>query len=237
MNEFQEELRDEKKALKRKKKPSAIEESKDSDSMDMDVDEAETKPAPARKVTTSPTKRKKPDTEKSVAVGSDDDGAKEVETHRGGSSTPSKKQRRGVMLDKDKTGEDSAAESPNALDQAGAGAGTTGASSKQRRVRYITTGVKEQTASQIKALKALGIQSTTTVEKCTHLVATSITRTGKFLIALLQGKIIVREEWLQACIDANSILGKHHLFLDVPPFWLNELVHDLNDSFGIPSSQ
>ncbi|KAF9349305.1 hypothetical protein BGX34_001874 [Mortierella sp. NVP85] len=215
MNEFQEELRDEKKALKRKKKPSAIEESKDSDSMDMDVDEEETKPA-AKKPTTSPSKRKKADVEKSVAVGSDDDGAKEVETHRGGSSTPSKKQRRGVMLDKDKAGEDSAAESPNALDQAGAGAGTTGASSKQRRVRYITTGVKEQTASQIKALKALGIQSTTTVEKCTHLVATSITRTGKFLIALLQGKIIVREEWLQACIDANSILDEDDFRIEDP---------------------
>lgn len=222
MNEFQEELRDEKKASKRKKKPSAMEDHKDDDSVDMEVDEMDTKPLATRKVVASPTKRKKAGVEKLMSVGSgDDDDDKEVKTSRGGPSTPTKKQKRG-MLEKNKAEEDSVVESGSVLDQttgAGTGAG------KQKRARYITTGVKEQSASQVKALKALGIMPTTTVDKCTHLVATSISRTGKFLIALLQGKIIVREEWLQACIDASSILGNG----SSPLFYalLGVLVHNL----------
>ncbi|KAG0232830.1 hypothetical protein BGX31_005009 [Mortierella sp. GBA43] len=210
MNNFQEELRDEKKASKRKKKSTNTEELKESDSMDMDVDEADTKPSTTKKAITSPTKRKRLNSEKPTPVESDEDGHKEVEGPRSGPNTPTKKPRRGNALDKEKAGEDATTESAGVSDQpAGTGTGTPGpgtpvASSKQKRVRYITTGVKEQSASQIKALKALGIMPTTAVEKCTHLVATSITRTGKFLIALLQGKVIVHEDDFRIEDPANE---------------------------------
>ncbi|KAF9944173.1 hypothetical protein BGZ70_004952, partial [Mortierella alpina] len=80
--------------------------------------------------------------------------------------------------------------------------------SKAKQVRYISTGLKEQSTKQIKALRALGIVPTTSVEKCTHLVAKNIARTEKFLVALAQGKTIVHEDWFQACIDANAILDE-----------------------------
>ncbi|KAG0006498.1 hypothetical protein BGZ65_007320 [Modicella reniformis] len=193
MNEFQEELRDEKKALKKKKKPISSEEFKEADSMDMDVDETDNQSSSTKKVAVSLAKRKRISAGsevRGVSVGSDDDDDdvdKETETSSNELKASPKKHKRVPMADKDKGGEDSAVESATMLDQpAGAGASVAGAA-KQKRVRYITTGVKEQSASQIKALKALSITPTTTVEKCTHLVATSITRTGKFLIALLQG--------------------------------------------------
>ncbi|KAG0359216.1 hypothetical protein BGZ54_010042 [Gamsiella multidivaricata] len=207
MNEFQEELRDEKKASKKKKKQVVMDMPKDDESMDVDVDEAAAVPSSTKKVGNSPTKRRRISMgsvdERSTPAGSGDDEDQELEANTSSPRMPSKKPRRAAKSEKNKDREDSAMDTSGTVEQ-GAGA----AAGKLKRVRYITTGVKEQSAAQAKALKALGIMPTTAVEKCTHLVATSIARTGKFLIALLQGKAIVHEDWLQACIDANAILDE-----------------------------
>ena len=84
----------------------------------------------------------------------------------------------------------------------------------KQAVRYITTGLlKEPSAKQLKALKALGISPTTTIDRATHLVAKGIARTEKFLQAIAQGKIIVHEDWLQACVDANAHLGMYNFII------------------------
>ncbi|KAI8606326.1 hypothetical protein EDD21DRAFT_361232 [Dissophora ornata] len=213
MNEFQEELRDEKKASKRKKKHVIAEESIDDASMDMHVDQTVSLPTtPTKKPTTSPMKRKRisvGSVERSTPMGSEDEEDHEDHESEANTSGPKispKKTKRGVRSEKDNK-EDTMMVATNAPEII-AGAGATTGVGKMKRVRYITTGVKDQSVAQIKALKALGIMPTTAVEKCTHLVATSIARTGKFLIALLQGKIIVHEDWFQACIDANAILDE-----------------------------
>ncbi|KAF9399340.1 hypothetical protein BGX21_006426 [Mortierella sp. AD011] len=204
MNEFQEELRDEKKATKKKKKHTTFEDHKGDETMDVDVDESDVSPSTPKKAAPSPVKRRRISMnsvgERSTPTRSDDEDGHEGDITSNGLRTSPKKIKRNVKVEKD----DTSMEVTNT-----ATSEQTFAAGKSRRVRYISTGLKDQSAAQVKALKALGIIPTTTVEKCTHLVATSIARTGKFLIALLQGKIIVREDWLQACIDANAILGKN----------------------------
>ncbi|KAF9105007.1 hypothetical protein BGX27_009850 [Mortierella sp. AM989] len=206
MNEFQDELRDEKKASKKKKKHTIIEDSK-IDETEMDLDESNLPLPTFKKAASSPAKRRRISMgstgERSTPAGSDDDGHDhESELNIGGPRTPSKKIKRSTKVEKaDK--ENTSTEAANTtISEQNLTAG------KSRRVRYISTGLKDQSTAQIKALKSLGIIPTTAVEKCTHLVATSIARTGKFLIALLHGKIIVHEDWLQACIDANAILDE-----------------------------
>ncbi|KAG0016395.1 hypothetical protein BGZ80_009249 [Entomortierella chlamydospora] len=204
MNEFQEELRDEKKATKKKKKHTTFEDHKGDETMDVDVDESDVSPSTPKKVAPSPVKRRRISMnsvgERSTPARSDDEDDREGDISSNGLRTSPKKIKRNMKVEKD----DTSMEVANT-----ATSEQTFAAGKSRRVRYISTGLKDQSAAQVKALKALGIIPTTAVEKCTHLVATSIARTGKFLIALLQGKIIVREDWLQACIDANAILGKN----------------------------
>ncbi|KAI1313478.1 hypothetical protein EDD11_002539 [Mortierella claussenii] len=202
MNVFQDELRDEKKASKKKKKHLVSEEIKDDEAEDMDVDEDEALPAPKKGVS-SPMKRKRASIggveDRSTSGGTEDEDEHDGDANTAGSKVPPKRGKKVVKAEKEEPMTDAANTSLH--DQ-------TSNATKTKRVRYISTGVKEPTAAQAKALKALGILTATTVEKCTHLVATGISRTGKFLNALLQGKIIVREDWLQACIDANAILDE-----------------------------
>ncbi|KAF9429048.1 hypothetical protein BGZ76_001921 [Entomortierella beljakovae] len=198
MNEFQDELRDEKKASKKKKKQLAAEEL-----IEMDAEGSDTLHQSPKKSTSSPTKRRR------ISMGSvgvrdtpvisddDDDADNTLDSPK----APSKKSRQNPKGD---IVTQSTSIAPEQSSTAG----------KTKRVRYISTGVKDQSAAQIKALKALGVMPTTTVEKCTHLVATSISRTGKFLTALLHGRIIVHEDWLQACIDANMIVDEDNFRIE-----------------------
>jgi hypothetical protein len=78
-----------------------------------------------------------------------------------------------------------------------------------RTIKYLRTGIsKDLTAKELKQLKALGIVEAKNVEDCTHIVAEHAARTEKFLSGIAQAKFIVRKEYLNACIDANEILGK-----------------------------
>ncbi|KAG0305743.1 hypothetical protein BGZ98_003633 [Dissophora globulifera] len=217
MNEFQEELRDEKKASKKKKKHLISEDSKTDDAESIDLEEMDIPLAlPHKKQTATQVKRRRISMgsvgDRSTPARSDEDNDGEEQENVADtitSWTQSKKVRRGAKSDKEKEKErrDVSMEVDTAADQ-GAGLGAAAGAGKLKRVRFVSTGVKEQGAAQLRVLKSLGIMPATTVEKCTHLVATSIARTGKFLIALLQGKIIVREDWLQACINANAIVDE-----------------------------
>ncbi|KAF8970994.1 hypothetical protein BGZ46_010383, partial [Entomortierella lignicola] len=203
MNEFQDEIRDEKKASKKKKKHTAFEESAADEGLDMDVDDTDAS-HPTPKIIASPSAKRSRTSfgsvgERSTPVRSDNEDDRDDEANTSGPRTPVKKQKRSSKGEKEDTSID--AINTTTLEQ-------SPATAKSKRVRYIGTGLKDQSAAQTKALKALGILPTTAVEKCTHLVATSIARTGKFLSAILLGKIIVHEDWLQACIDANSILDE-----------------------------
>ncbi|KAG0235379.1 hypothetical protein BGW42_005358 [Actinomortierella wolfii] len=86
--------------------------------------------------------------------------------------------------------------------------GASTSSSPKGPVRYITTSTVKIPAKLVKQLKALGITEAKSVEQCTHLVANSIVRTEKFLYAIPACKEIVHEDWLQACVDANQILDE-----------------------------
>ncbi|KAF9347402.1 hypothetical protein BGX26_001094 [Mortierella sp. AD094] len=209
MNEFQEELRDEKKASKKKKKHTTFEDYKGDEAMDVDVDESDVSLSTPKKAASSPIKRRRISMnsveERSTPAGSDDEDGREGDITSNGLRTPPKKTKRNLKVEKDDT---SVEVTNTTMSEQSSAAG------KSRRVRYISTGLKDQSTAQVKALKALGIIPTTTVEKCTHLVATSIARTGKFLIALLHGKIIVHEDWLQACIDANAILDEDNFRIE-----------------------
>ena len=213
MNNFQEELQNEKKASKKKKKAAIMEDVVEEDTSDMDVD------TESNKVTagpSSPCKRKRvsiaaPE-ERSTPVESDDDENSTINSSRDeitpASKGPAKKARRPTKSEKEKE----VAAPVDAMEIVG---GTqSGKKDTKQAIRYITTGLpKEPTAKQLKVLKALGISSTTSIDRSTHLVAKGIARTEKFLVAIAQGKVIVHEDWLQACVDTNSILGKCRLFL------------------------
>ncbi|KAK3844359.1 MAG: BRCT domain-containing protein [Linnemannia gamsii] len=214
MNDFQEELRDEKRRKKRGK-TALIDEPEDDDVKNVNAEETtETSPT-RRKTPASPAKRKRVSMGTVVedpgtpAKSQEDTGNESEDT-----KTPSKKTKRATKADKEKEREAAAAaESTNGADASA----TAGPASKLKQARYITTGLtKEPSAKQIKALKALGILSTNAVDQCTHLVAKSVGRTEKFLSALALGKIIVQEDWLQACIDANAILDESEYQIQDP---------------------
>ncbi|KAF9958739.1 hypothetical protein BGZ72_011038 [Mortierella alpina] len=215
MNEFQDELRDEKRASKNKRKKfSAAEEHRDEDeSMDMDVDEASTVSSSRKTQSSSPAKRKRPslvnvEVQGTPARSEDDEAANESETAANDPKSAIKKARRAGKFNKSAAGAVAAGhvEVAGGAPEHGTAAGSQ--ASRVKHVRYISTGLKEQSTKQVKALRALGIVPTTSVEKCTHLVAKNIARTEKFLVALAQGKTIVHEDWFQACIDANAILDE-----------------------------
>ncbi|KAG0275025.1 hypothetical protein BGZ95_009256 [Linnemannia exigua] len=214
MNDFQEELKDEKRRKKRGK-TVPLDEPEDDDIKDVETEETTEAPPTRRKTPTSPVKRKRISMgtvaeDPGTPVKSQEDTGNESEDIR----TPSKKTKRATKVDKEKEKEVAAAiESTNGIDASA----TAGPASKLKQVRFITTGLtKEPSAKQIKALKALGIVSTNVVDQCTHLVAKSVGRTEKFLSALALGKIIVQEDWLQACIDANAILDESEYQIQDP---------------------
>ncbi|KAF9939179.1 hypothetical protein BGZ67_009841 [Mortierella alpina] len=215
MNEFQDELRDERRASKNKrKKVSAVEEQRDEDdSMDMDVDEAPAVASPRKAPLSSPGKRKRPslvsvEVQGTHARSEDDEAANESETTASDPKSATKKARRAGKSNKNAAGAVAARHVDVTADKSEQGSTTGTQASKLKQVHYISTGLKEQSTKQVKALRALGIVPTTSVEKCTHLVANHIARTEKFLVALAQGKTIVHEDWFQACIDANAILDE-----------------------------
>ncbi|KAG0203020.1 hypothetical protein BGX28_004574 [Mortierella sp. GBA30] len=213
MNEFQEELRDEKRTSKSKrKKQTTVEELQEEDeSMDVDADQYSAASSSKKVLPSSPAKRKRlslVNTEErdSPAKSDDEDDSAAV---AGGPKTIAKKTRKTMKASKDGAGTAAAGETVASTSQSEHDGVAGTQHSKAKQVRYISTGLKDQSTKQVKALRTLGIVPTTSVERCTHLVAKSIARTEKFLVALAQGKGIVHEDWLQACVDANAMLSEN----------------------------
>ncbi|KAF9584366.1 hypothetical protein BGW38_006730 [Lunasporangiospora selenospora] len=203
MNDFQAELQNEKRSLKKKKKQQTGEASREHESSDMIVDEADTETTSTAKKGSTPVKRKRTSLGR-PGVGADGGaGLNDVDAHddtAGGAKSATKKARRHPVVE--------LSSAKDSADPAHTTDVTAAASRETRQVKFICTGMKDLTAKQIKSLKALGIMAAKSPEDCTHLVARCIARTEKFLVALALGKFIVREEWLQACIDASSILDE-----------------------------
>ena len=238
MNDFQEELRDEKRRKKRGK-TVPIDDRDADDSMDVDADEADALPNP-RKTPTSPTKRKRTSMGTaegpSTPVKSQEDTGNESENAvvAAGLKTPVKRSRKVIKADKEREVSAAPAESTTPAGETSESTTAPVPVSKFKHARYISTGLtKEPSAKQVKALKALGIVSTTAVDQCTHLVAKNVGRTEKFLTALAQGKIIVHEDWLQACIDANAILGMFPIVVVDEPYVCMHLISELLIEVGI----
>ncbi|KAG0062124.1 hypothetical protein BGZ90_003246 [Linnemannia elongata] len=239
MNDFQDELRDEKRRKKRGK-TAPIDDRDPDDSMDVDAEETDALPNP-RKTPTSPTKRKRISmgiTEgPSTPAKSQEDTGNESESAvvAAGLKTPVKRSRKVIKADKDREASAVPAESTTLADETSESTTAPVPVSKFKHARYISTGLtKEPSAKQVKALKALGIVSTTAVDQCTHLVAKNVGRTEKFLTALAQGKIIVHEDWLQACVDANAILDEKDYQIHDPE---NEAKFAMNLSESLERAQ
>lgn len=220
MNTYQEERQNEKKALKKRKrvllddisisKDGDDDEEADESENDMDIDSSTPSKKPA-----SPTKKRRA-TRKGSTSGtparSDDE---EVNTSANSSreaisidspKAPSKRKRALVSAVAIKEPGDSSMSPPVEESKAPK---ESKEPKEPRTVKYLRTGIsKDLTAKESKQLKALGIVEAKNVEDCTHIVAEHAARTEKFLSGIAQAKFIVRKEYLNACIDANEVLGK-----------------------------
>ncbi|KAF9163982.1 hypothetical protein DFQ26_001938 [Actinomortierella ambigua] len=204
MNAFQKELRNEKRTPKKKRKMTDNDgDSARDESIEPEESEQDTKsPAAGSGEPLSPGKRRRTSTTPAVAPKSGRKGktaavaaaAQAEETHD-------------IEME-----EEEQEEAPRTLSKKAAqkeskdGVSTSG--SPRGPVRYITTSTVKIPAKLAKQLKALGVTEAKSVEQCTHLVANSVVRTEKFLYAIPACKEIVHEDWLQACADANQILGE-----------------------------
>lgn len=57
-------------------------------------------------------------------------------------------------------------------------------------------------------LYILGGEVAESAQKCTHLIASKVTRTVKFLTAISIVKHIVTPEWLEECFKCQKFVGK-----------------------------
>lgn len=241
MNTYQEERQNEKKALKKRKRVlDDISISKDGDDdedgeeseNDMDVDTSTT----TTKKPASPTKKRRATRKESTSgtpARSDDD---EVNTSVNSSreailidspKAPSKRKRAVASA----PGPSDSSMSPPIEENKEPRESKESKEPKETKtIKYLCTGIgKDLTAKETKQLKALGIIAAKSVEDSTHIVAEQRSRTEKFLYGIAQAKFIVRREYLNACIDANEVLGKLHFdsLIAVIDIWWYEWTSDL----------
>lgn len=60
----------------------------------------------------------------------------------------------------------------------------------------------------LQKLYILGGEVAESAQKCTHLIASKVTRTVKFLTAISVVKHIVTPEWLEECFKCQKFVGK-----------------------------
>uniref|UniRef100_A0A8C3TEI0 PAX-interacting protein 1 n=1 Tax=Chelydra serpentina TaxID=8475 RepID=A0A8C3TEI0_CHESE len=70
-----------------------------------------------------------------------------------------------------------------------------------------------QVQQYIKKLYILGGEVAETAQKCTHLVASKVTRTVKFLTAISVVKHIVTPEWLEECFKCQKFVDEQNFML------------------------
>lgn len=61
-----------------------------------------------------------------------------------------------------------------------------------------------------KALTKLGVKFTTKPSECTHLIASGMARTEKFLCALPQAPYVLGKDWLAACVKEKRVVGMYY---------------------------
>ncbi|KAJ7497377.1 hypothetical protein FB451DRAFT_1076020 [Mycena latifolia] len=97
---------------------------------------------------------------------------------------------------------------------------TPKASPGSRAPRKSTTGVKIMTTtvvlpdSVLKALSKFGVKPASQISECTHLLAPSLVRTEKLLIALASGAFILSDKWATDSAAANKLLPEKDYILN-----------------------
>ncbi|KAL9108158.1 MAG: hypothetical protein Q9227_007012 [Pyrenula ochraceoflavens] len=71
-------------------------------------------------------------------------------------------------------------------------------------------------ADDKKRLRALGISITQDPARCTHLVAPSILRTQKFVVALSYAPVIISSNFIEECLSQNKVLNPQDYLLQDP---------------------
>ncbi|KAF9418850.1 hypothetical protein BGZ94_009578 [Podila epigama] len=242
MNNFQEELQNEKKAQRKRKKAPVDDglttrKKQDSKGVEDEGDEEEERGGGGdeqveeqsetemqvdyvevlSKKPASPTKKRKTTVQRKGSVSaSDEESAKAVANSSREVGPPAAK--KGKKSTAAATTAASAAQRAKSPSLSPVADENRGPSKEPRVVRYLCTGLKdsELTSKEIKQLKALGMVAAKSVDDCTHLVATHAARTEKFLCAVAQAKFIVRREYLNSCIEANAILDENEYRLEDP---------------------
>ncbi|KAG7527331.1 hypothetical protein FFLO_07042 [Filobasidium floriforme] len=80
---------------------------------------------------------------------------------------------------------------------------------------YLATTGTVLTAAQNKFFKKHGVVVTDDGKKVTHLVADSMKRTPKFLVAMNAAPIVVTTSWVEACVKADALVDEaDHLLND-----------------------
>ncbi|KAJ3989917.1 hypothetical protein F5890DRAFT_975129 [Lentinula detonsa] len=100
---------------------------------------------------------------------------------------------------------------------------------KPGSVRVMTTQVNLTDASK-KAMENLGAKFVTKPSECTHLIATKITRTEKFLCALAVSPWILTDQWIHQSVAAKTLLSEEPFFLKDRGKWDIDLKQSLEEA-------
>ncbi|KTW26957.1 hypothetical protein T552_02447 [Pneumocystis carinii B80] len=83
-------------------------------------------------------------------------------------------------------------------------------------IRILVTGYKDWDNQMEKALLTIGIATVQDAKDCTHLVASRIQRTQKFLSALSYVPKILSVDWIETCLKEGKIVDENNYFLIDP---------------------
>ncbi|KAJ4001562.1 hypothetical protein F5050DRAFT_1723266 [Lentinula boryana] len=100
---------------------------------------------------------------------------------------------------------------------------------KPGSVRVMTTQVNLTDATK-KAMENLGAKFVTKPSECTHLIATKITRTEKFLCALAVSPWILTDQWIHQSVAAKTLLSEEPFFLKDRGKWDIDLKQSLEEA-------
>ncbi|KAJ3910299.1 hypothetical protein F5879DRAFT_1058529 [Lentinula edodes] len=100
---------------------------------------------------------------------------------------------------------------------------------KPGSVRVMTTQVYLTDATK-KAMEKLGAKFVTKPSECTHLIATKITRTEKFLCALAVTPWILTDQWIHKSVEAKTLLPEEPFFLKDRGKWDIDLKKSLEEA-------
>ncbi|KAJ4483255.1 hypothetical protein J3R30DRAFT_3698036 [Lentinula aciculospora] len=99
---------------------------------------------------------------------------------------------------------------------------------KPGSVRVLTTQVNLTDATK-KAMENLGAKFVNKPSECTHLIATKITRTEKFLCALAVEPWILTDQWIHKSVAAKALLNEEPFFLKDRGKWDIDLKKSLEE--------